>query len=66
MVSKIETLFLEKLSSRFLTVPCFDKFFETILRLKYCKAPPEAKNIPLSLKSKQGRPSKAKKDLLVQ
>jgi len=30
--SKQETLFLEKPSSRFLTVACFDKFFETILR----------------------------------
>jgi len=36
------------------------------LRLKYCKAPPEAKNVPLGQKRKPGRPSKAKKALLVQ
>jgi len=42
MVSKIETLFLEKLSSRFLTVPCFDKLFETNFAIYYEHFIPES------------------------
>jgi hypothetical protein len=30
------------------------------IRLKYCKAPPEAKNVAIGTKRKRGRPSKAK------
>lgn len=36
------------------------------IRLKYVKAPPEAKNVKMEEKRKRGRPSKAKKALLVQ
>ncbi len=36
------------------------------IRLKYCKPPPEAKNVEIGTKRKRGRPSKAKKALLVQ
>ena len=36
------------------------------LRLKYTRAPPQAKNVPLGQKRKPGRPAKAKKALLVQ
>jgi hypothetical protein len=36
------------------------------LRLKFCRAPAEAKNIPLGQKRKPGRPAKAKKALLIQ
>lgn len=36
------------------------------LRLKYTRAPPQAKNVPLGQKRKLGRPAKAKKALLVQ
>ncbi len=36
------------------------------IRLKYCKAPPEAKNVSIGTKRKRGRPSKAKKALVTQ
>ena len=36
------------------------------IRLKYCKAPPEAKNVAIGAKRKRGRPSKAKKALIKQ
>lgn len=36
------------------------------LRLKYEKAPPEAKNMMIGQKRKRGRPSKAKKALIFQ
>ncbi len=34
------------------------------IRLKYCKPPPEAKNVNIRSKRKRGRPTKAKKVLL--
>jgi len=34
--------------------------------LKYCKPPPEAKNVEIGTKIKRDRPSKAKKALLTQ
>jgi hypothetical protein len=36
------------------------------MRMKYCKPPPEAKNVPIGEKRKRGRPAKAKKALLTQ
>jgi hypothetical protein len=36
------------------------------IRLKYCKPPPEAKNVEIGRKRKRGRPAKAKKALLKQ
>jgi hypothetical protein len=36
------------------------------IRLKYCKPPPEAKNVEVGTKRKRGRPSKARKALLLQ
>ena len=36
------------------------------IRLKYCKAPTEAKNVKIYTKRKKGRPSKARKALLIQ
>jgi hypothetical protein len=36
------------------------------LRQKYCEAPAAAKDIPIGEKRKRGRPSKAKKALIVQ
>jgi hypothetical protein len=36
------------------------------IRLKYCRPPPEAKNVEIGTKRKRGRPSKAKKALLIQ
>jgi len=36
------------------------------IRLKYCKPPPEAKNVAIGTKRKRGRPSKARKALLLQ
>jgi len=36
------------------------------IRLKYCKPPPEAKNVEIGTKRKRGRPSKARKALLLQ
>jgi len=36
------------------------------IRLKYCKPPPEAKNVEIGVKRKRGRPAKAKKALLLQ
>jgi hypothetical protein len=36
------------------------------IRLKYVKPPPEARNISIQGKRKRGRPSKAKKALIVQ
>jgi len=36
------------------------------VRLKYCKAPPEAKNVAIGAKRKRGRPSKVKKALIKQ
>ncbi|CAF2900140.1 unnamed protein product [Rotaria sp. Silwood2] len=36
------------------------------IRLKYCILPPEANNVEIGTKRKRGRPSKAKKALLVQ
>ena len=36
------------------------------IRLKYCKVPPEAKNVKIGTKRKRGRPSKARKALLIQ
>jgi hypothetical protein len=36
------------------------------IRLKYCKPPPEAKNVEIGTKRKRGIPSKAKKALLIQ
>lgn len=35
------------------------------IRLKYCKPPPEAKNVEIGTKRKRGRPSKARKALLL-
>jgi len=34
------------------------------IRLKYCKPPPEAKNVGIDTKRKRGRPYKAKEALL--
>ena len=39
---------------------------EMSIRLKYCKPPPEAKNVEIGTKRKRGRPSKARKALLLQ
>ena len=36
------------------------------IRLKYCKASPEAKNVKIGTKRERGRPSKARKALLIQ
>ena len=36
------------------------------IRLKYCKPPPESKSVEIGTKRKRGRPSKAKKALLLQ
>jgi hypothetical protein len=36
------------------------------IRLKYCKPPPEAKNVEVGTKRKRGRTSKARKALLLQ
>ena len=36
------------------------------IRLKYCKPPPEAKNVDIGSKRKRGRPCKARKALLAQ
>jgi hypothetical protein len=36
------------------------------IRLKYCKPPPEAKNVEIGVKRKRGRPANAKKALLLQ
>lgn len=36
------------------------------IRLKYCKPPPEAKNVDIGSKRKRGRPTKAKRALLTQ
>ena len=49
--------------------PSFMKNFvcmHTIGRLKYCKPPPEAKNMKIATKRKRDRSSKAKKALLIQ
>ncbi len=35
------------------------------IRLNYCKPPPAAKNVPTGEKRHRGRPSKAKKALLI-
>ncbi|CAF4368506.1 unnamed protein product [Rotaria sp. Silwood2] len=62
----------EKWKEATCTCPSFMKKFickHTIgisIRLKYCKPPPEAKNVTIGTKRKRGRPSKAKKALLIQ
>ena len=54
------------------TCPSFMKNFvckHTIgmsIRLRYCNPPPETENVKIGTKRKRGRPSKAKKALLIQ
>lgn len=54
------------------TCPCFSKFntckhyVGMLIRLKKVEVPPKAKCIPLGQKRKRGRPSKAKKALIIQ